>query len=332
MKGWGVKIIGTGGHLPGKPVTNQEVIDAWDLDLDPEYIEKVVGITTRHWADEGTGTSHMAAEACKIAMERANIKPEQLDRIILGTGTADYTSLAAAGRIQHILGATCPAEDTVNACASFVYALDRAVRLLATGAEYVLVAGADIKSRFLTKKDERFIPVFGDGAGAVVLSKCSTEEGFMEIALWQDGYGIDKLNVPAGGSLIPPTHKTLDDGLHGTIMTIDSKEFLQRAVAVMKNLGEKVCSSYGIKPGDVDYFVMHQANMYVMKKVAEALEIPLEKMEVTIDIMGNSMAGTIPFTLNSVYEKRDLKPGQTILMLTAGAGFSGGSALYVVPE
>ena len=219
----------------------------WDLDIDADYIENVVGVKTRHFAEEGTATSHMAAEACKEAMEKAKVSPDQLDRIILGTGTADYTSLAAAGRIQSILGATCPAEDTINACASFIYALDRAVRLIATGCEYILVAGGDIKSRFLTKKDTRFVPVFGDGAGAVVLAPCDKNEGFMEIALWQDGNGIDKLNVPAGGSLIPPTHKTLDDGLHGTIMTIDSKEFLVRAVEVMKKLGTQVCQSYGIK-------------------------------------------------------------------------------------
>ena len=331
MKGWGVKIIGFGAYLPGEPITNEELKQRLNLEFDPVKHAAVTGIKTRHWADKSIATSHIAAEAGKQALERAGIKASQLSRIILGTQTADYINTAASCNVQQLLGATCPVGDTTASCSSFLYALDFGIRLVATGMEYVLVIGADMKSRSVRRTDQIFLPIFSDGAGAVLLTKCDPSEGFLDIQLWADGSGINKLYVPAGGSAMPASHETIDNDLHGTVMNMTGKELAENAAGKMAELAKNVCDNSNIGIDDIDVFVPHQANYYIMKKAAEALSLPLEKMEVTIDRVGNCIAGTVPITLNQAFEKGKLTAGAYVLLTAAGAGYTGGAALYKVP-
>lgn len=328
---WGVKILGYGAYLPGEPISNQALKERLNLEFDPEKHEAVTGIKFRHWGGKEMATSHIAASAGKEAIERAGVNAADLGRIILGTQTADYINTAASCRVQQILGAVCPVGDTTASCSSFMYALDFGIRLVVTGEENVLVIGADMKSKSVRRNDQIFLPIFSDGGGAVLLSSCDPDEGFLSIKLWADGSGIEQLYVPAGGSALPASHETIDADLHGTVMNMTGRELAESAAGKMAELAKEVCDDAGVSIDEIDVFVPHQANYYIMKKTAEALGIPLEKMEVSIDRVGNCIAGTIPITLNQAYEREKLKPGALVLLTAAGSGFTGGAALYKVP-
>lgn len=332
MNGWGVKIIGFGAYLPGEPLTNEELAKQVSFEFDPVRHQAVTGIKERHWADKEIATSDIAAAAGKQALERAGISASQLDRILLGTTSADYPNIPASAGVQQLLGATCPVTDLPSACAGFMYALDYGIRLIATGLNYVLVIGADIKSRFVRKDDKALLPIFGDGAGAVVLTKCNKDEGFLSIELWADGSGIKTLYVPAGGSAMPASHETVDAGLHATQMNAPGRQLAEGAAIKMAELSYQVCVNNNIAVKDIDVFIPHQANYLIMRKIAEGLGIDESKMEVSIDRAANCIAATVPLTLNQAYERGKLKPGSMVLLSAAGAGYTGGAALYKVPK
>ncbi len=332
MKGLGVKIIGVGSFLPGKPVTNEELKKRYNLEFNSETVQNKIGIHTRHIADDGIATSNIAAEAAKIALHRAGIKATDLDRILLGTSTPDYTNTAASCNVQFLLGANCPVGDTNASCAGFIYALDHGIRLIQTGLKYVCVIGADIKTRFVRKDDPVFCPIFGDGGASFILSACNEGEGFMVSELFADGSGLKNIYVPAGGSVMPASIETVTKGLHGTLMTVSGKKMVEISVKLMADIAVKACTKYGIQPADVDIFVPHQANYLIMKGVAEKLGIPISKMEVSIDKAANSIAGTLPITFTQAYEAGKLTAGKIVLMTTAASGYAGGAAIYKIPE
>ncbi len=333
MSSFGVKIIGYGAYLPGEPITNIEVKEMFNLtNLDVEKHEAVTGIRTRHFAKKDIATSFLAAEAGRQALERAGIKASQLDRILLGTQTADYVNTAASCTVQELLGATCPVGDTTASCSSFMYALDHGIRLVATGMKYVLVIGADIKSRLVRRSDQTFLPIFSDGAGAVVLTSCDPSEGFLDSQLWADGSKLKNLYVPAGGSAMPTSHETIDADLHGTLMNITGKELANDGASRMAELSKNICTNNNYSIDDIDLFIPHQANLYIMKKTADFANVPHEKMEVSIDRVGNCIAGTIPITINQAFEKGKLTPGKLVLLAVAGSGYTGAAALYKVPS
>ncbi len=328
---WGVKMIGFGAHLPGEPITNEQLQAMVAFDFDPQKHEAVTGIRQRHWGAKHIATSDIAAEAGRQALERGGIGAKQLDRIIVGTQTPDYVNIAASCRVQHLLGATCPVGDTGAACGGFLYALDIGMRMIATGMQYVLVIGADMKSRQVRKNDPVFVPIFSDGAGAVLLTACSEDEGFLDIQLWADGVGNKELYVPAGGSAMPASHETIDANLHGPVMSVTGKVIAEQAAQKMADLAKDLCDRNNVSIADIDVFVPHQANYYIMKKTAAILDLPLHKMEVSIHRTGNCIAGTVPVTLNQAYEEGKLRPGSLVLLVAAGAGYTGGAALYKVP-
>ena len=234
MKSWGVVFKGVGAYLPGAPISNKDLHERHGLVFDLEKHEATTGIRTRHWAGAGEATSHIAAGAAKEALLRAGVRAEDLDRIILGTSSADHTNLAAACRVQQLIGATCPASDITAACAGFIFALEQGANLVRTGAQRVLVIGADTKSRFIRSNDTVFGPIFSDGGGAVVLVPTDREgEGLLDIQLWADGTGFETLYVPAGGSMMPASKETVEGNLHGTMATMPGKELALGAAAKM---------------------------------------------------------------------------------------------------
>ena len=165
----------------------------------------------------------------------------------------------------------------------------------------------------------------------MLLTKCNADEGFLGIELWADGSGIEQLYVPAGGSKMPASHETIDNDLHGTVMKMTGKELAESAAGKMAELALDVCNKNNFDIKDVDVFIPHQANLYIMRKAADALKIPQEKMEVSIHKAGNCIAGTLPVTFNQAFEEGKLTPGAIVLLTAAGAGFTGGAALYKVP-
>ncbi len=331
-RGWGVKIIGFGAYLPGEPITNEQLKERLQLsNFNPERHEEVTGIHQRHWADANVATSDIAAEAARGALQSAGIKASQLDRIILATQTADYINAGASLLVQQKMGASCPVTDVTASCSGFLYALDQGIRLIATGMKYVLVIGADIKSRQMRKSDGVFLPIFSDGSGAVLLTNCNNDEGFLDIQLWADGAGFKQLYVPAGGSVMPASQQTINDDLHGTLLTIEGKKFAYWAAHKMAELTEEICRRNQLTIEEIDVFIPHQANLFIMKKTAALLSLPLYKMEVSIDRAGNCIAGTVPFTLHQAFESGKLMKGKWVVMVAAGAGLMGGAALYKVP-
>ena len=332
MRRWGVRVVGTGGHLPGPPITNGEVIDRFGIDTTDSWLRDNVGVVSRHWAPEGTATSDMAVAAAREALAAAAIGPGDLDRIILCSTTGDWTSPATACRVQERLGASCPAEDKQTACSSFLYGLEHGARLVATGLRHVLVIGADCKSRFVGRGDRALLPILADGARAVVLGTHTGGGGLLECELWSDGRYLTHMYTPAGGSACPASHDTVAAGLHTTRMLVPGRRIVEDAVAAMVGLGRQVCSQSGVDPGDVDVLIPHQANLRIMRRVAQALAIPDERVVVTTHDTGNIVSASVPFGLDRARREGRLRPGALVLMVVAGAGYSGGAALYEVPS
>lgn len=328
MKDWGVKISGYGAYLPGEAISNEALKKRLNLDFDSAKFMLATGIRTRHWGDASITTSMIAAQAAKQALQTAQTDAKDLGRIILGTQTADYVNTAASCNVQYLIGATCPVGDTTASCSSFLYALDTALRLVVTGCDKVLLIGADMKSRSVRKKDPVFLPIFSDGAGAILLEKTTEPGGFLGIKLWADGSGYKDIIIPAGGSAMPASHETVSNDLHGTVMQIDGKKMASFTAGVMAQLAMELCAETGVSMSDIDLFIPHQANYYIMKKTAALLNIPLHKMEVSIDRAGNCIAGTIPITLCQAFEKGKMKKGSLVLITAAGAGYTGGAAIY----
>lgn len=328
MQSWGVKISGYGAYLPGEAISNEMLKERLNLNFDTARHTIVTGIRQRHWGDAAVTTSMIAAEAAKKALISAKIKPVDLGRIILGTQTADYVNTAASCHVQHLIGATCPVGDTTASCSSFLYALDTALRLVATGCDKVLLIGADMKSRSVRKNDPVFLPIFSDGAGAIILEKTNDPGGFLGIKLWADGSGYKDIIIPAGGSAMPASHETVANDLHGTVIQMDGKKMAAFTSRIMARLATELCAEVGVSIRDIDLFIPHQANYYIMKKAANLLRIPLHKMEVSIDRAGNCIAGTIPITLHQAFEKGKMKKGKLVLITAAGAGYTGGAAIY----
>ena len=330
----GARILGTGSFLPGLPVTNDEVIAAMGGDrTTSEWIEAHTGIRSRHWAPSGMATSDLAAEAALRALEAAGVCASDLGHILLCSTTADWTSPAAANRVQELIGASCPAEDKQVACASWLFGLDHAARLCATGTDPVLVLGADIKSRFVALDDHRLRPVFADGAGAVVLGKgADDDQGLLTVRLVSDGSRAMNLYTPAGGSQLPASERTVADGLHFVHMAVSGREIKQHAIEIMAGSIRWVLDEVGWGIEEVDHFVAHQANLAILKGLTEELGVGVERWPITIDHTGNTVAATLPCTLDEVMRDGRVGPGDRIIMTTAGAGYSGGAAAYVVPS
>ncbi len=330
----GARILGTGSYFPGEPVSNEEVVAAIGGELTTsEWIESHTGIVSRHWAPSEMATSDLAAQAGLSALQAAGLDASDLGHILLCSTTADWTSPAAANRVQNLIGASCPAEDKQVACASWLFGLDHAARLCATDSGPVLVIGADIKSRFVALDDYRLRPVFADGAGAVVLGAGGNDgQGLLTVRLLSDGSRVMNLYTPAGGSHLPASENTVADGLHFVHMEVSGKEIAQHAVEIMAGSVRSVLDEVGWGLDDVDHFVGHQANLAILKGLMKELDVGPERWPITIDRTGNTVSATLPCTLDMVSRDGRVRPGDRIILTTAGAGYSGGAAAYLVPS
>lgn len=328
MKNPGIRILGTGSYLPGEPITNLQLLENFSIDTTDKWIRENLGIKQRHFAKPNLAASHLGYEAARTAIAKAGIHPKDLDRIIFCSSTADWTSPAAASNVQALLGANCPAEDKQVACSSFIFGLDHATRLIATGLRYVLVIGSDVKSRFTRENDLRLLPIFADGAGAVVLSACEKNEGFLFCELWTDGTKVNNIITPAGGSAMPASMETVKKNLHTVQMNVDGKQIFNDAIDAMTALSLQVCKEIGIQSSEIDLLIPHQANIGIMKAVADNLNIPLEKTIITITETANIVSATLPYSLDFAYRTNRIQKGMHILLVTAGAGYSAGAAIY----
>jgi 3-oxoacyl-[acyl-carrier-protein] synthase-3 len=321
-----VKISGLSTYVPPKVLSNADLEKL--VETSNEWILQRTGIRERHIADPGVATSDLAKEAALGAIEQAGISPDQLGFIVVGTTTPDTIFPSTACMLQHKIGARRAwGYDLGAACSGFTYAVTAGMQLVATGAhDHVLAVGADVMSSIIDYTDRTTCVLFGDGAGAVVLSVA--EEGephIMDFAHEIDGSGGPALCMPAGGSKLPATHETIDKRLH--YVKQDGATVFKFAVKKTEEICRRVLERHNLNGGDLDLFVSHQANRRIITAAAERLGLPDEKVVINLEMYGNTTAATIPLALADAMRQKRLKKGDLVLLTSVGAGFTVGAVL-----
>jgi 3-oxoacyl-[acyl-carrier-protein] synthase III len=321
-----VKIAGLSTFVPPKVLTNADLEKL--VDTNDEWILQRTGIRERHIAEPGVGTSDLAKEAALGAMRQAGISPDQLGFIVVGTTTPDTIFPSTACMLQHKIGAHHAwGFDLGAACSGFTYAVTTGMQLVATGAhDYVLVVGADVMSSIIDYTDRTTCVLFGDGAGAVVLSAAGDDEPhIIDFAAEIDGSGGPALCMPAGGSRMPASHETVDKRLH--YVKQDGATVFKFAVKKTEEICRRVLERNGLTSADLDLFVSHQANRRIIAAAAERLSLPEDRVVINLEMYGNTTAATIPLALADAMRQGRLKKGDLVLLTSVGAGFTVGAVL-----
>jgi 3-oxoacyl-[acyl-carrier-protein] synthase-3 len=313
-------------YVPPRVLTNADLEKL--VDTNDDWIMQRVGIRERHIAGPGVATSDLGKEAALMAIERAGLTPEDIGVIITGTVTPDMMFPSTACLIQHKIGAHHAwGFDLSAACSAFTYSLTTASQLVATGAhDHALVVGADVMSSIIDYKDRATCVLFGDGAGAVVVSAAKDGEGsILDFEHEIDGSGGDALCMPAGGSLRPPSHETVDHRMH--FVKQDGRAVFKFAVRKTEEIARRILKRNGLQPSDLDLFISHQANRRIIESATEKLGLGPDKTLINIDRFGNTTAATIPLALNDAVCSGRLKKGDLVLLASVGAGFTVGAVL-----
>lgn len=320
------KISAVGTYVPPRLLTNADLERM--VATNDQWITERTGIRERHIVEKGVATSDLAVEAARRCLAKRGIEASDLDTIIVATVTPDMLFPSSACLVQDKLGAKGAwGFDLSAACSGFPYALQVGAKLVESGAhKKVMVIGADVMSSIIDYTDRTTCVIFGDGAGAVLIEPC--EEGEVGlIDFWHeiDGSGAVSLNMPAGGSLLPASHETVDKKQH--FVHQDGQAVYKFAVRKMAEAAETVLSRNGIEGSDLNCFIPHQANKRIILSTAERLKLPLERVVINIDRFGNTTAGTIPLAMNTALEEGRLKKGDLVLLASVGAGFTVGATL-----
>lgn len=324
--GRGVALLGTGSCLPEWVVTNEDLV-ALGAPLTAAEMEKLTGVRERRWCQPDESTGDLAAGAARAALADAGVAASAIERIILATVSPDYPSPATACGVHAALGmAPIPAADVVAACAGFVFALDSAARAVLTGEGPVLAIAADARSRWLDVTDRATCALFADGAGAAVIGPGPVGLGLIAIGTVSDGAGAKSIYVPAGGAREPASAATVAAGRHRIVMHDGPQVYLE-AVAGMLAVATEVLEACGLGFGDVDLLVPHQANFHIVKRVAWKAGVPLEKVAVNVERVGNISGATTAVALAEALAAGRVGPGGKVLIVAAGAGYTAGAAL-----
>ena len=313
------KILGTGMYLPEKRLTNADLEKM--VDTTDEWIVTRSGIKERRIAEPHQAVSDLAIPAAQMALKNANVSPEQIGCVILASFTPDRMISATACIIQHKLGCkNAGAFDIEVACSGFIYATTLGRSLIESGVcEYVLVIGADILSKVIDFTDRNTCVLFGDGAGAVVLGPAASEdEGIFDVLIGADGGGSEHITIPAGGTQMPTTAKTVEDRLH--YVKINGKEVFKFSTKIVGDMIEQVLTRNNLKLEDVKLIIPHQANIRIIESAAKRFNCPLDKFYINLDRYGNTVAGTIPIGLHEALGEGKINKGDIVLL----AGFGGG--------
>lgn len=321
----GVQIVSTGSYVPDRVVTNSDLNHLYGFD--PEWIEQRTGILERRHAPPEMATSDMACEAARRAIASAEVSPEDIDLVVVGTFTPDYLCPSAACLVQDRLNLDCPAFDVAAACSGFVYALVTAAQYVATGnAKLALVIGADTNSRIVNPKDYRSYPLFGDGAGAVLVARGEPHQGLICYQMGSDGAGAAMLDRPMGGSKAPWSV----DGIERDeqYLRMDGRSVFKWAVRMLVDSIERVLDQSGMSVHDVELYLLHQANMRIIESAREQLGIPADRFFNNLQRYGNTSAGSIPLVLDEAVRAGRVKRGDSVLMCGFGAGLTWGTGIY----
>ncbi|WP_043690026.1 beta-ketoacyl-ACP synthase III [Luteimonas huabeiensis] len=316
------RIAGTGSYLPANVVTNDDLSKV--VDTSDEWIASRTGIRQRHVAAEGETTGDLAYHASVRALEAAGVEASELDLIVLGTTTPDLVFPSTACLLQHRLGANgCGAFDVNAACSGFVYALSVADKFIRTGAaRTVLVVGAETLTRMVDWSDRATCVLFGDGAGAVVL-KADTETGILSTHLHADGGKKELLWNPVGVSVgFKEQEKNAGVRIHMT-----GNEVFKHAVKALDSVVEETLAENGLDRRAIDWLIPHQANLRIIEATAKRLDLPMDRVVVTVDRHGNTSSGSVPLALDEAVRSGRVERGQLLLLEAFGGGFTWGSAL-----
>ena len=321
-----VRIAGLSTYVPPRVLTNGDLEKL--VDTSDEWILQRTGIRERHVVDPGVATSDLALEAAVGAVAQAGLTPADIEFIVVGTTTPDTIFPSTACVLQEKLGASHAwGFDLGAACSGFTYALTVGAQMIATGAhDHVLVVGADTMSSIIDYTDRTTCILFGDGAGAVVLSPAGEDDpAIMDFAHEIDGSGGPSLCMPAGGSRLPASHETIDTRMH--YVKQDGQAVFKFAVRKTEEISRRVLDRNGLKPADLDLFVSHQANRRIISAAAERLGLPESKVIINLERFGNTTGATIPLALGTAVADGKLKRGDLVLLASVGAGFTVGAVL-----
>lgn len=320
------KIIGTGSYLPPKQVTNHELakqLAEKGIETSDEWIVSRSGISARHYAEPGVQSSDLAVAAARQALEMAGLESSDIDLIIVATSTPDHVggfpSTACVVQRKLEIKNGCAAFDIQAVCSGFVYALSVADNFIKSGTyKNALIIGAEVFSRILNFEDRTTCVLFGDGAGAVVLT-ASEEPGILAAKLHADGSYGNILSIPgniSGGAV---------EG--SAFLYMDGQAVFKLAVSVLDKVANEALRAANMNASEIDWLIPHQANIRIMQGTAKKLGLPLEKMVVTVDQQGNTSAASIPLALDTAVRDGRVKSGQNVLMEGVGGGFTWGAIL-----
>lgn len=320
------RIVGTGGYLPPHTLSNEDLASAYRLETTHEWIIQRTGIASRHIAGPQETCASMAEHAAKQALEAAHLSPDAIDFILVATSTPDCSLPGVACSLQEKLGiAGCPALDINAACSGFVYGLSIADQYIKNGAaKTVLFVGTEIMSRLVNWKDRKTCILFGDGAGAVVLQASDTA-GILSTHLHADGRFKNLLFAPH--PLASHSCEKISENL-GTIY-MEGQEIFRLAVNHLSQLVDETLSAHQMTPSMIDWLIPHQANQRIIQAIAKKLDMPLDKVILTVEQQANTSAASIPLALHQGVLDGRIQKGHTLLLEAFGAGLSWGSALVI---
>ncbi|HEY2109402.1 MAG TPA: beta-ketoacyl-ACP synthase III [Candidatus Acidoferrales bacterium] len=320
------KITAVAGYVPPRVVTNfdlEKITDTTD-----EWIRTRTGIIERHYADPGVASSHLGTEAAKKLLEAKGVPASEIEMIVLATVTPDMLFPSTACLIQDRLGASQAwGFDLSAACSGFVYALTVGAQFVGAGShKKVIVIGSDVMTSILDFKDRATCVLFGDGAGAVLVEPAASDsEGIIDFVNDVDGSGGCNLFMPAGGSLHPSSHETVDKRMH--YVHQEGAQVFKYAVRRMSELAVEILERNGLTSRDLALVVPHQANLRIIRAMQERLGVDDSKILINIDHFGNTTAATIPLGLMDALEQKRLRKGDLVLLISVGAGYTTGAIL-----
>ena len=320
-------IVSLATYVPPRVLTNADLESM--VDTSDEWIVQRTGIRERHIVDPGVATSDLGEKAARAAIARAGLTPDDIGVIIVGTVTPDMMFPSTACLIQDKIGARRAwGFDLSAACSAFTYALSTASQFVATGAhDHALVVGADVMSSIIDYKDRATCVLFGDGAGACVVSAAGADGGgaIIDFEHEIDGSGGSALCMPAGGSRRPPSHETVDERLH--YVKQDGQTVFKFAVRKTEEIARRILTRNGLAPSDLDLLVSHQANRRIIESAGKKLGLHPNKVIINIERFGNTTAATIPLALDDAVCSGRLRKGNLVLLASVGAGFTVGAVL-----
>jgi 3-oxoacyl-[acyl-carrier-protein] synthase-3 len=321
----GVRILGTGSYVPDNVISNLDLRETHGFD--PDWIFNRSGIMERRFALPHQATSDLSAHAAARCLKAADCDPSDVDLLVLATYSPDMCFPSTANLVQDRLKLVCPAFDVQAACAGFAFALATAAQFVATGtSERALVIGADCNSRIINPADQKSFPLFGDGAGAVLLGAGTSEQGMLAYQLGSDGSGGDLLSRPACGSRIPPTADALEQGLQ--YLTMDGRAVFKWAVRILTDSTLDVLAEADCKVSDIRWFVPHQANVRIIHAASDVLGFHRDNVFKNLEKYGNTSAASIPIALDELVQDGLIEGGDLVLTSGFGAGLNWGTILW----